>query len=194
MPVCENCGSFIDTGNRACTMCGAPAGRSVSTHLGPQVRSEVLIHETFQYGGFWARFVAKLIDTLIVGAIYLLLEEGFIPYYGDNPISDLILIFVFPLIRGIYDIYFIGSTGQTPGKKLMKLRVLGDDGQRVGYKTATIRWLGEMVTIHSTFLLGYLSIIIDARKKALHDKIAGTIVCKESESVIWRTGGWGPPV
>lgn len=88
----------------------------------------------YEYAGFWLRFGAMIIDTLILFWL-LFLQHGF--YQGDydlvfatglsakpqNYWFDLIVNYVFPLLYSILCwLYFAG----TPGKRLMRLKVLDE--------------------------------------------------------------------
>jgi uncharacterized RDD family membrane protein YckC len=172
----------MDPTDTACKMCGAPVSGPVPTQAEPQAPPQPVPQpqmpslEPGRYGGFWARFIAVLIDSIILLPIVF--------------ISSLIIPIVGSVIAiGAYEIYFIGSTGQTPGKKFMKLRVLSDNWRKVDYGTAAIRWLSKGA---STLIcgLGYLLIAADSKKQGLHDKIAGTIVCSESGGAPWQGGGY----
>ena len=75
----------------------------------------------------------------------------------------------------MYYTFFTGFRGQTPGKRLMRLRVVGKDGQRVGYGRALGRWLGYFVS-GLPFYLGLLWIFVGWKRLAWHDWVCGTRV------------------
>jgi uncharacterized RDD family membrane protein YckC len=64
--------------------------------------------------------------------------------------------------------------GMTPGKRIMGLIIVGEDGGRVTIGKAIRRYVGYYLS--SILLLGYLWVLIDPRRQALHDKLAGTLV------------------
>ncbi len=68
--------------------------------------------------------------------------------------------------------------GQTPGKRLMHLRVIRDDGRRVGVTQATLRSLLRPVD-DALFFIGAWLIILHPREKRLGDWVAGTLVIQE---------------
>lgn len=81
-------------------------------------------------------------------------------------------------IGTIYFTYFF-ARGKTPGMELMKIRLIGIDGTYpVSYKTALIRAIG-MIISELILFLGYLMILVDKKKQALHDKLANTLVINE---------------
>jgi uncharacterized RDD family membrane protein YckC len=128
------------------------------------------------------RFLAGLIDGFIMGAAILLVEAVFfgLSYVlRETPLAGIILLLAYPLILGIawgYEIFFIGTKGATPGKKMMKLKVQMMDGTcPIGFGKAFLRVLGRIAS--GFCLIGYIMILLDKETHlALHDKIAGTIV------------------
>ena len=82
------------------------------------------------------------------------------------------------LLWGFYFIYFTGSSGQTPGKKLLGIRVVRMDGKSMDYKTAVSRFVGYGFS--AIFLLGFLWALFDKNRQTWHDKMANTIVVRSS--------------
>lgn len=143
------------------------------------------------YGGFWQRFVAISIDIIILhiftiilflaGNLIAPLDCGF-TYLTDPPSTFIYAIF-FPyygmavLLNAAYFIYFHGATGQTPGKRMLGLRVVRADGEDMTFGTAFLRWVGYIIS-KLPFFLGFIWVAFDGRKQGWHDKIAGTYVIK----------------
>jgi uncharacterized RDD family membrane protein YckC len=74
--------------------------------------------------------------------------------------------------------YFVGSwmlTGQTLGMRFMTIRVVRLDGKAVRLGQALRRLVGMVIAAIPLFA-GYLLILVDDRRRGLHDRIAGTIV------------------
>jgi len=93
------------------------------------------------------------------------------------PIGSMMLLYlIIPIIQFGYEVFFLGSKGATPGKKIMKLRVALPDGHYpIGYGKAALRVLGRMIS--GICLIGYIMIFFDKlQNRALHDRIAGTVV------------------
>jgi len=63
----------------------------------------------------------------------------------------------------------------TLGKRVVGVRVTTLDGQRIGFGLATARLLAKLLSL-APFGLGFVLAGVDARKQALHDKVAGTMV------------------
>jgi uncharacterized RDD family membrane protein YckC len=76
------------------------------------------------------------------------------------------------IIPPAYRVLFFVVTGQTPGMGVMGLRLLRSDGRKVGVRQAVKRVLAYSVTLG----LGSVLIPVTARRRALHDMVAGTVV------------------
>jgi len=63
--------------------------------------------------------------------------------------------------------------GQTPGKRLMGVRVVRADGERLRFGNALRRELANVIS--GILFLSYLWILFDNRRRGFHDKLAGTI-------------------
>ena len=109
--------------------------------------------------------------------------EGFL-------VMDLPLMAALTLILGatlcfisvFYFTYFHHTLGQTPGKIMMKIKVVRLDGSGLGYCRALLRSFGYVLS-GLFFLTGFFWIVADRSKQGWHDKIANTYV--------WRIGGPG---
>jgi uncharacterized RDD family membrane protein YckC len=144
------------------------------------------------YGGFWRRLSAFSTDKLILAMIGLVMFIlGSVAFgLGISP-SDLAeepenffalgmqVMVIYQAITIFLDMayftYFHGTTGQTPGKRLMGLRVVQDTGEALTLGTAFLRWVGYIISF-VPFFMGFLWAGADRRKQGWHDKIAGTVV------------------
>jgi uncharacterized RDD family membrane protein YckC len=83
------------------------------------------------------------------------------------------------ILLGIaYEVYFIGSTGATPGKMALKLKVIRADGAPVDYGLALGRYFAKILSA-LILLIGYIMAGFDEQKRALHDRICDTRVVRE---------------
>ncbi len=73
---------------------------------------------------------------------------------------------------------FLGG-GQTLGMRLFGLRVVGTDGTPIGLGAAIVRWVGIVISA-VMLLLGLAWIAVDPRKQGWHDKLAGTVVVRDT--------------
>ena len=147
-----------------------------------------------EYAGFGIRLLAWLIDLLVLlfflRFIIALISDFFITFIfiyvsivsADSSIvrflSDFIGVFIGFSVTLLYFTLFWSSKFQgTPGKIVLGLKIVDVNGNKISYFTALIRYIS---TIISSLLLGigYLLIIFDGKKQALHDKLASTYVIK----------------
>ena len=87
----------------------------------------------------------------------------------------------FAILWLYYVLFEALADGQTPGKRLMKLRVVKDGGLSVTLEASAIRNIVRAIDLQPVFLyaVGLVAIIANARGKRLGDMAAGTIVVKE---------------
>ncbi len=123
-----------------------------------------------EYAGFHERFKAYALDHLFI--FFLSVLAGIFIGSGIGP------NFLFLVCNPLYFVYFIGTSGQTPGKTFMRIKVVSDDGKgALGYERAFLRWVGYY--INTMFLcIGWLLILVDEKHQGLHDKIARTVVVR----------------
>ncbi|MBI5166882.1 MAG: RDD family protein [candidate division NC10 bacterium] len=139
--------------------------------------------------GFWIRFLAFLIDyallsfagTVLAYSIFAVVGLGSLFSGGfTEDMMYLALGVVLPVLVAIiiaYYVIFVGWRGQTPGKILLKLKIIQDTGEEMTYGRAFLRWVGYLI---STAILGigYIMIAFSRQKQGLHDKIASTYVVR----------------
>ena len=140
------------------------------------------------YVGFWTRFVAYVIDIIVIYAISSLLNTfsfGLLnkqldfPILGEESLSYVIVMFT----------YFIAMTcffSQTLGKMIMKIKVETNKGEKLSFADVVYRELvGRLLMIFLVYL-PYLAVGFTNKKKGLHDFIADTVVVKEDFSKLRR--------
>lgn len=117
--------------------------------------------------GFWRRFVAALIDGVVVTVVTWALSLV-LPASGEAIASLVVSVGYFT--------WFHGSTGQTPGDAALSIRVVDiDSGEAgIGYGRAALRWLVSIVS-GLIILLGYLWMLWDRNQQTWHDKAARTV-------------------
>jgi uncharacterized RDD family membrane protein YckC len=81
-------------------------------------------------------------------------------------------------LGALYQIYFGGITGQTPGKRLLKLRVIGVRGTAPGPLGGIVRFATLLLSMLPAGL-GWLWCLFDRERRALHDHLASTYVIVE---------------
>jgi len=124
-----------------------------------------------EYVGFGVRFVAAIIDAVVLMVAGAILGR-MMPFLFRRPLIS-------SLTGALYSVLmWVNWNGQTLGKKAMGIKVVREDGKPLDYGTAIIRYICYFVST-IPLLLGYLWIIWDEKKQGFHDKIARTLVVKE---------------
>lgn len=140
------------------------------------------------YAGFVPRLGGAILDTIFMLLLMLipgaLIAAAFLIFRDNTLLMGLLSLVGYVLMFVIswgYQLYFIGTKGATPGKKIMHLRVTRPDGTYpIGVGKAFVRMIGYMVSAIICYI-GFLMIIFDKEQhRGLHDKIAGTVVIKEA--------------
>jgi uncharacterized RDD family membrane protein YckC len=133
-----------------------------------QSNTDIFTAEPIVYAGFWDRFAAWFIDTLI-----LLVPNGILQYGLGNGGSFLAII-----ASWLYFALQESSSAQaTIGQKAMGIKVINDQGQQISFGQATGRYFGKIIS-GLILLIGYLMMLWDPKKQTLHDKMANTYVAK----------------
>lgn len=132
-----------------------------------------------QYAGFWSRFLAVLIDGIILGVVNVLLGSilGTTGLNKSNENLWLGQLLSFALSVGYY-VYYQAKAGQTIGKRTMKIKVVTASGTTPSMMTFFLREIIGKIISALVFCLGYLWMLWDPRKQTWHDKIASTFVIK----------------
>jgi len=181
-----------------CSACGQ-AFSSPALAARPMSAQAVAGAPSVEYGGFWLRFLAFLIDGAVIGlgvfvvAIPLIFLTGLGTYlsqiHPDEEVGDagfmLIIgvIFLFATVSlavtWLYHAWMESSEWQaTLGKKALGLVVTDMEGRRVSFGRATGRHFGKIVTNMIPAFIGYIMAGFTERKQALHDMIAGCLILR----------------
>ena len=164
---CQYCGAGLDRRARFCSACGA----SVIPGEAPAAGSNTISTRDLadlDYMGFWIRLAAELIDQVIIVLAILLLSLII-------SLTEFAWVLAVPVI--VYLVYKHLKC-QTPGRKLLKIKVVNAKGEDVGFWRGAFReTLAKFVS--AIFLyLGFLWIGWDRRKRGWHDHLAGTFVVR----------------
>jgi uncharacterized RDD family membrane protein YckC len=155
----------------------------------------------FTLAGIGNRAYALLIDYIIFGLILLVFLIGSLIFnsvlletitrlLGTTNRIELWLIAVQGLIAFfIYVGYFVFFetmwSGQTPGKRHVKIRVIRDDGRPVRLQQSTLRAL--LRPFDDLFFIGVFFIVFNQREKRLGDFVGGTLVVQEEQPLTTAT-------
>lgn len=135
--------------------------------------------EAVQYVGFGSRFLASIIDSVLVvmltlpilysiyGAEYFETDDSF------KGSSDFIISYILPVLVVI--LFWIYKSA-TPGKMLVSAKIVdAKTGNQPTPLQCITRYLGYYVSMFALGL-GFLWILWDDKKQGWHDKMAGTVV------------------
>ncbi len=200
---CSSCGATVPDGTAFCNSCGRPmVGYSISqSPVGPTdaavPSAGVTTAAGTVYAGFWLRFVAYLIDSVVVwvaagmliGVVVGIVGLGFFRNLSagmntPNPVFPvalfaIIFAFVGVLIIAVW-LYFAwmesSETQGTLGKMALALIVTDMQGNRVSFGRASGRFFAKIVTGMVPFAIGYMMAGFTEKKQALHDMIASCLV------------------
>ena len=163
----------------------------------------------FPLAGLGSRFLALLVDLAIQFAANILLvivvsvaiaasaRSGALRPLSDTAtkwfVAGVILVY-FLLFWGYFSLFEAFSNGQTPGKRVLKIRVIKDSGRQITFFEALARNLLRVVdALPGVYLVGVLSILFTKGNKRLGDLVADTLVIHER---VDEFGGYiaSPPV
>jgi uncharacterized RDD family membrane protein YckC len=166
------------------------------------------------YGGFWRRFAAYLLDTLIIYApliiIQLILQQVFMTsttvttgttgpggtMTQTNTTGSIVAVsgcgmsIVQILAFWLYFALQESSSLQaTLGKRLLGLYVADEQGNRISFGRASGRLFGKFLS-GMILYIGFIMAAFTQRRQALHDMMAGTVVLKREPSTAQPAGGY----
>ena len=139
--------------------------------------------EDKEYAGFWIRFGAMLIDLVVmIIVLYIPLtmiygEEYWVGEQFIYGLWDVMLGYIVPIIVTIW--FWLRYEG-TPGKMATKLRIVD---AATGNKMTTGQAIGRYFAYTIAILplcLGLIWVGIDKKKQGWHDKLAGTVVIRDT--------------
>ena len=148
---------------------------------------------TFEYqvAGLGSRFLAQLIDfgiQVVMLIVLSLAALGLAQASGDGNAALLIWILAaFLIFFGYFAVWEGIWSGQTPGKRALRLRVIGDRGEPVTITQVGIRNLVRIIDFLPVFYgVGIATVFLEGGGKRLGDFAAGTLVARERERVKLR--------
>ena len=188
-PACQNCGLTLSSGlapNQSAAPARAYAAAPPVAYAPPSI-----------YGGFWIRFLAHLIDHVILGAVaaplfFITVLPSIIRIAhqaerDQEPSPELIIAivssaFVYIALafvgQWLYEALLTSSSWQgTIGKRVLHLNVVDEAGNRISFGRSTGRFFAKILS-SMFFCIGFIMIGFTERKTGLHDMLAGTKVMK----------------
>jgi uncharacterized RDD family membrane protein YckC len=134
-----------------------------------------------QYAGLVTRAIAIVADALLIDAAALVVTGAILLVESVFGVSNRhhtlavtvggVLFFVW--VVGYFTAFWT-TTGQTPGSRMMQIRVTGPGGRRLGPRRALVRLVWMVLSL--PLFWGYLPILWTARRRTVFDLVAGTVV------------------
>lgn len=199
---CAKCGAAVAEGSPFCGTCGQPvaaiatASPAAAVSSYPTAGAVAIPASGVVYAGFWLRFVALIIDFILVGivlgipcgilfgALGMSMSAGMA---GRNPgmmigpaLGTIFLIeMIAVLVQWLYFAMMESSSWQgTVGKKALGLMVTDMDGRRISFGRASGRYFGKIIS-GMILMIGYIMAGFTEKKQALHDMLAGCLVVRK---------------
>ena len=168
-----------------------------------------------QYGGFFSRMSAFIVDSVIITLIVLLtnwLISRLLQFYTPiqigscEPIQgfDLVNIschlttWTLSIFTAVFPFFYFLSfwilAGRTPGQFGLGIAVVRLDGRRITFFSGMLRMIGYVIGFLSLGI-GFLWILVDDRRQGWHDKIAKTCVIytwegRQDDQFVDRVSNW----
>lgn len=214
---CSKCGGVMVAGALYCSNCGQAFSVAAAPSSATMVNASVVAPAgggaaavpayaeyavpRVEHAGFWLRFLALLIDNVVLGLGVILiliplifltgLHELLGQFHPDEELNDagvfMLMGFVFLLataslvVTWLYHALMESSEWQaTLGKKALGLVVTDMAGQRVSFARSTGRHFGKIITNMVPVFIGYIMAGFTAKKQALHDMPAGCLVLRRN--------------
>jgi len=153
------------------------------------VEAQAVVVEEQRYVGLVTRAIAFGIDAGLINAIALLSGAIVGLTFSVLTIPETLQTVAIAIGGFIYILWLVGyfvvfwsTTGQTPGNRVMRIRVVTSDGKRMLPRRGLLRFIGLTLAALPLFA-GFLWIVVDRRRRGLQDLIARTLVVEaEPES------------
>lgn len=163
---------------------------------------DILIIETpervplhFALASIGNRFLACAIDHFFqaLAIILMIIAFAVVGNYSSlgvqfttapNWVKAILIVIVFLIFSSYFAFFEWIWNGQTPGKRLLKLRVIREDGRPVSFWEAAVRNLLRTFDMMPApfYSIGLISVFISASDQRIGDMIAGTVVVREREA------------
>lgn len=167
------------------------------------------------YAALWRRLIAAKIDLVLLFVVAALIT---LPV-GGGEFHHIYLFVITAVVEFLFYVYLVKRYGATPGKQLMRIRIVKVNDEAVSYREAFLRYLPELmfkicgalyILMHVLdivgsssdldgggfaaisykpleiayviwFLVDCVTILINQKKRAIHDFIAGTVVVTHAQ-------------
>lgn len=139
-----------------------------------------------RYAGVVTRSVAFAVDLVVADVLFLIGAAlvGLVAQLAGGLRPDWLLATIagagWTLVVGSYFVFFWTVLRRTPGMSLMGLRLLRPAGLPLPFGRCLLRFFGLLLAIAPAFA-GFAPVLFDARRRGLHDFLAGTVVVYDAD-------------
>ena len=137
---------------------------------------------TERYVGLYTRVIAFVLDAALINLVAIVVAVGASLILSLFHIPKELKTVLAAIAGAAYIVWSIGyfvafwsSTGQTPGSRLMQIRVVTANGGPFRPRRAILRCIGLVLAALPLFA-GYVLILFDGKRRGFQDRLAGTLV------------------
>ena len=149
----------------------------------PVVAAEPVASEpSRRYVGLITRALAFALDAAIVNAVAIVTAALVSLTFSVVTVPNDVQVVVAAVGGAAYLLWTVGyfvtfwaTTGQTPGSRVLRIRVVPASGDRLPPRRAVLRFIGLTLAVIPLFA-GFLPILVDDRRRGLQDMLARTVV------------------
>ena len=146
------------------------------------------VSQRVYYVGLVTRAIAFAMDAALINAVAILTSAVVALTFSIVTIPEELRAVAIAAGGAIYLLWTVGyfvtfwtTTGQTPGDRALRFGVRTTEGERLRLGRALLRFAGLLLAALPLFA-GFLLILVDDRRRGLHDLIAGTVVIEVGDA------------
>jgi uncharacterized RDD family membrane protein YckC len=129
---------------------------------------------------------AVAIGLIVLTAVILMNFQIIEQVISSAPkwVLAVMILMLFLIFAGYFAFFEWAWSGQTPGKRWLKLRVIREDGRPITFWEAAVRNLLRTIDMMPApfYSIGLISVFSSARDQRIGDMVAGTVVVREREA------------
>lgn len=151
------------------------------------------IELAYDVAGIGSRFLAAIVDSALIGVAQVILLFAFGLASESFAFAESVLVAAgavlgFAILWGYYIAFELVWNGQSPGKRLIGLRVVSEGGRPITVLGSAIRNVIRLIDfLPAMYGIGVVTMFIDRRARRLGDLASGTLVVRERADVTLET-------
>ena len=192
MPFCSECGYQVNAEAKFCRSCGAALSGSPALETGGSETVQQIADSEVAAGqpnlaSLGRRFGAHLLDAIVVAVLFWMIGSQVAETVGGSTASGFELegtpALVVILLTFVASLFYMSLTeglwnGQSLGKKLMGIAVVGEDGKRCRFSQALKRNILRLVDGFALYIVGLVLAWRSEKNQRFGDRMAGTLVVR----------------